>query len=121
MNKFFLGIALTTLAFQLSAGEISRKDYGKKWPFTVEKGDLSCRKNAVFFVVDGTAYAVNGVASAQGYQDITPIWREDPEFLEYTKQVAKEEKKTLAEVQKITGILRVNISPVLNAGLELCN
>lgn len=120
MNKILIWIALTTLTFQISAGEISQKEYGDKWPFTVEKGDLACRNNAVFFVVNGTAYAVNGVASSQGYNDITPIWREEPELLEYAKQVAKKENRTLVDVQKEMGILRVNISPILNDGLELC-
>lgn len=120
MKKILVGMAFTALTFQVSAGEISHKDYGDKWPFSVEKGDIACRKNAVFFVVDGTAYAINGVASSQGYTDITPIWRENPEFLEQQKQIAKKEKKSLAEVQEIMGILRVDISPILNEGLKLC-
>lgn len=121
MSKVLMLLSLSALTFLVSAGEISQKDYGDKWPFTVEKGDLACRNNAVFFVVNGTAYAVNGVASAQGYNDITPIWRENPELLEFAKQVAKKENRSLVDVQKEMGISRVNISPILNAGLELCN
>lgn len=120
MIKQLILLALSLYALQVSAEVISEKDYGEKWPFTVGKGELACRNNAVTLAVDGTTYAINGAASAQGYKDITPIWREEPHSLEYAKKVAREEKKTLSEVQEQMGIMRVNISPVLNAGLALC-
>jgi hypothetical protein len=120
MKKLVALIFLITAGFYVTAGEINRKDYGEKWPFTVEKGDLVCRGNAVFLLVNGTGYAVNGVASALGYADIEPIWSLETEFLEYQKGIAKEEKKSLKEIQTIMGVLRIDISPILNDGLKLC-
>lgn len=41
-------------------------------------------------------------------------------MLAYQNKIAKEEKKTLAEIQKIMGVLRISISPIVEAGLALC-
>lgn len=119
MKKITTFALLSMLSLSLHAKTISSVDYGKAWPFTVEKGELGCKQNAVFFAVNGQAYAVNGVAQAR-YQDITPIWRVDPEFLKYQENIAKTEQRSLADVQKEMGVMRVNISQVLNDGLALC-
>jgi hypothetical protein len=56
--------------------EITRDEYGDRWPFTVERGILSCTDNAVVLTTGGTAYAVNGQARTRGYAPTEPIWRE---------------------------------------------
>ncbi|CAN5634546.1 hypothetical protein BH23GEM7_BH23GEM7_27190 [soil metagenome] len=78
---------------------ISRTDYGDRWPLTVESGRLECRgAGAVVFVQGGREYAVNGMAKSAGARDIDPIWRADPSDLGY----------------------KVNIGPLIDDGLKLC-
>lgn len=81
---------------------ISRADFGDEYPFTVEWGKLRCiSPSAVIFEVNGRPYTVNGAAQNQGHEKIDAIWRDDP--------------KGTVPGQKI------NISPVIQAGLKLCN
>lgn len=55
--------------------EITREEFGDKWPFTVEGGTLSCRgSNEVYFTVNGVTYAVNGAArNSKRYAEIDEI------------------------------------------------
>lgn len=83
-------------------GTISRESVGEDWPLTVESGIVACEGNngygAVSFTADGTTYGVNGVALQQGLPRIDPIWADDP---------------------SIPGG-KLNIGPIINAGLALC-
>jgi hypothetical protein len=70
------------------------------WPLTVRSGIVRCEGASVIFKTNGTDYAVNGTALSQ-YPDMAPvrrIWRASRE---------------------IPGT-KINISPVLDAGLKLC-
>ena len=82
-------------------GFLSRADFGKRWPLTVEAGVVSCEQHSVIFMdPEGKRYAVNGTAMAH-YPElprIDRIWAPDP---------------------KIPGA-KINISPVIDRGLELC-
>jgi hypothetical protein len=84
---------------------VTKKQYGKRWPFTVPRGILRCHGlgggvGEVMFVMPGVrVYAVNGVARMLLHlPKIDPIWRKDP---------------------LIPGA-RVDISPILDRGLKLC-
>jgi hypothetical protein len=81
-------------------GHVSAADFGKRWPLTVDEGVLACDGSngtgAVTFETDGKTYGLNGLAP-QNLPDIDPIWKMD----------------------NTTG-LRVDISPLINAGLKLC-
>jgi hypothetical protein len=84
---------------RISAGDVPRGD----WPLMVQEGALRCEGSGgsgavVFRAPDGADYGVNGTALGQGFPEIDPIWKKDPD---------------------IPGA-RINISPVLNRGLELC-
>jgi hypothetical protein len=81
-------------------GTLRAANFGDAWPFTVDEGRVECRRGqSVVFITGGTEYAVNGAAqTVLGLPGIDPIWRNDP---------------------KIAGA-KVNIGPVLDAGLELC-
>ncbi|NPC95523.1 DUF2511 domain-containing protein [Nocardioides sp. zg-DK7169] len=90
-------------------GLLVRTDYGAEWPLKVDYAVLSCESKTVMgrglLIVtmedpDGNAYAVNG--TAQDHTDlpgIGPIWADDPD---------------------VNG-LKIDISPVINAGLALCS
>ena len=82
-------------------GFLSRADFGKRWPLTVEAGVVSCEQHSVIFMdPEGIRYAVNGTAIAHypKLPEIDRIWAPDP---------------------KIPGA-KINISPVIDRGLELC-
>jgi hypothetical protein len=88
---------------------ITKRELGTKWPFTVTSGQLECIKGqAVIFHANGKIYGVNGFAKSLGYAAIDPIWRGDPEM-----------KKLLAGTGSF--IPKVDIGPVINKGLSLCN
>lgn len=46
---------------------VSRSNFGWQWPFIVGVGTLGCRSGAVIFRSEGTNYAVNDAAAAQGF------------------------------------------------------
>ncbi len=81
-------------------------DFGE-WPLTVKSGVLQCEEEIVsslvvqrvtFTTPDGVTYAVNGHALDAGYPDIKPIWKKEPGGYG----------------------LRVNIGPLIDRGLRLC-
>ena len=76
--------------------------FGKHWPLTVEAGVVSCEPpySVIFMDPEGTRYAVNGQAmtSYPELPRIDRIWAPDPE----------------------DPVLKIDISPVLDRGLELC-
>jgi len=72
-------------------------DADEEWPLTTTGGEGHCRSGgAVTWEVDGTEYALNGVAKQDGYTDITPIWKD------------------------AGGGLRVSIGPLIDATQTLC-
>lgn len=79
---------------------ISRAELGETWPLTVNRGTLRCEPPGavVFQAPDGSDYAVNGLASSQGYPDIDPIWADNPDPL----------------------IPKLTLAPILDRGLALC-
>lgn len=90
------------------AGYISEETWANgPWPFTVPEGTLLCApygvggsQQSVTFVANRVMYAVNGTAKGAGqFEDIESIWKANPE---------------------IPGT-KVNIGPVLEKGLSLCN
>jgi Protein of unknown function (DUF2511) len=102
------GFALASLAACSSttgggsdSAEVSRAEFGNAWPLTVESGTVSCEppSSVVFTDDSGNRYAVNGTAmSATDYPDIDAIWAPNPE-IDGTK---------------------IDISPILDTGLDLC-
>lgn len=82
-----------------NAMRVSPGDISGDWPLTVDEGTLRCEGAGavVFTTSDGREYAVNGMASGQGYAEIDPIWRNAP-----------------------GPAPKVNIGPLIELGLELC-
>lgn len=80
-------------------GYISEATFSDPWPFTTTEGVVGCEgAGSVTFTSDGTTYAINGTARDQtDYPDFDPIWKD-------------------AE-----GGLKVNIGPVIDMGLEMCD
>ncbi len=132
-------LALAYELFSLSLGgskeappaqaTISKEQFGPKWPLTVDAGTVKCLplgNGAVVFEAGGKTYAVNGTAQGfstkYGFSSIDTIWRQDPEFLKMAKEIAASEKKPVNEVIKKMGTPpKVNIDPVIKAGLKLCH
>lgn len=79
---------------------LTATEVGDAWPLTVSGGTFRCDGMAVLFVAEGTTYALNGIArgrmGTEGWADIQAIWRDDPSGL------------------------KMNIAPVLDAGLRFC-
>lgn len=92
LKRFFVVLGLVTLiGFSNSnaAGnsrEVTRKEFGEKWPLTVDKGVIECRQSfgpksgVVVFVAGGKTYALNGLAKSRKFADIEPIWRPNPDI-----------------------------------------
>ena len=86
-----MGALVVVLALSACGGgsanskEISSSDLGESWPLTVSGGTLHCEGSdgvgAVTIEVDGTTYALNGIAEGQGAGvAIDPIWAANPEI-----------------------------------------
>lgn len=98
LNRFMM-IAAVPLMTACAGEEISRAEFGDRWPFMVDAGTLHCDlPNRVTFKTDGVAYGVNGAAVAYGFPPINPIWRNDP---------------------SIPGA-KVNVGPLIERGLKIC-
>jgi hypothetical protein len=93
--------ALTACGTELPAQELQRADYGDDWPLTVDSGTVRCEHGTqVVFESGGKTYAVNGAATSQrpDLPDVAEIWADNP---------AGQPPK-------------LDISPIVDAGLELC-
>lgn len=80
---------------------MSKGELGKDWPLTVEEGIVRCEgASEVYFTAEGRTYAVNGMAmTVSDLPEIDAIWADNPD---------------------IKG-LKINIGPIIDRGLELCN
>lgn len=83
---------------------VGRSDLGKAWPLTVDSGELNCEGSGgvgqATITVDGTTYALNGLAkSNDANEDIQPIWAED---------------------KRLGMGLKKDIGPLIDRALELC-
>ena len=81
--------------------EISKQDFGDKWPFTVDHGLLRCiPPGQVVFEVAGTAYAVNSLRRpGKHFPSADPILRDDPHG---------------------GGGKKMSLAPIIGLGLDLC-
>lgn len=94
-----------------SGVEVFAAEYGDKWPFTVDHGVLRCEfPGRVVFRANDTDYAVNGSAQSR-YPKIDPIWRVNTKMQEAFKAAGAE-----SDI-----VLRINIGPIVQRGLELCD
>ncbi|MCG3887420.1 DUF2511 domain-containing protein [Photobacterium leiognathi] len=107
-----------------SERQVSFDEFGNEWPLTVNSGTIECRQgNSVVFITDGKEYAINGTAEDLGYKDIRPIWKDDTStgIVEYAQVVANDEGISLEEaVSQLGGLPKVNINPLIQIGLALC-
>lgn len=83
------------------------EDRGLVWPLTATEGVLACEAGAVTVTVDGTEYAVNGVAAGE---DITPVWAEDADLAAELEAAGADD----------VTVPRAPIGDLIDAGLELC-
>ena len=90
---------------------ITRNELGEKWPLTVDSGEISrTRIGACFFTHNGVKYALNGIARGgiprNGSEEITPIWRPNPEYAKYQ--------------QPGQSIVRIDIGDLIAEARKLC-
>jgi len=94
-------------------GVVTREQFeerGLTWPLTVDEGELSCEAEAITITVDGTVYAVNGLAEARGAQPIDPVWADDTEL-------AKEIEEAGGDGSFVP---KIPITDLIAVGQELC-
>lgn len=94
--------------------EISKDDFGEKWPFTVDKGILKCDGAAVTFTVEGKEYPINGVASQKTVYKTEDIWAYDDKMIQGFIDAGMTEDEIEPKPRK-------SIAPIIDAGLKLCN
>lgn len=134
MNTLMLiiGVIFTTLSIQVAAmdhAEISKKQFGEKWPLSINSGVVKCLpigNGSVVFEADDKIYAVNGTAKGfakqMGFIPIEEIWLDDPKFFDVAQELAESENKPVSEMLKLLGKpSKIDIGPVLDAGVKLCN
>lgn len=64
-----------------SGVNVTATQYGKKWPFIVNKGTVDrFRHTTAIFKANGHIYQLNGVAANIGYDSIDPIWKDNPDI-----------------------------------------
>jgi len=91
----------TVLAACSDSSEISEKEYGHKWPFTVKSGKLECiDPGTVLFHSGGQTYGLYNVMAADGgnYLPINDITRPNP----------------------AVPLMKMSLSPLIEEGLALC-
>ncbi len=94
-------------------GVVTREQFEERdltWPLTVDEGELRCEDEAITITVDGTVYAVNGLAEARGAQPIDPVWADDTEL-------AKEIEEAGGDGSFIS---KIPITDLISVGQELC-
>jgi hypothetical protein len=96
--------------------EISKKEFGKDWPLTVDSGTLHCKGSggvgAVTFVHRNVRYAVNGTARSWKFgKDIDSIWLPG-------ERISVIDPKTKERFN--IGPPKKDIGPLIKAGLKLC-
>jgi len=107
MRTFLLGLLLAApLALAAPPKLISAEEFGAAWPFVPEEMHLQCLPGKAVVVTDpetGRMYGLNGPANGKarqlGLDPLEQVW---------------------AESSSIPGS-RVNVGPVIEAGLKLCN
>ena len=112
-----------------SQQEISKQQFGAKWPLSVPSGMIKCLpigRGAVVFESQEKTYAVNGIAKGvarkYGFSNIEEIWLDDPEFYKFAEEAAIAENVPVKKAIKLLGgPTKINIGPVLDAGARLCN
>jgi hypothetical protein len=85
---------------------LKKEDYGDKWPLTVDEGYIKCEEGRIVFESNGVDYAINGHAHRdKKNKDIDPIWAADPKFDPQPNDPSP---------------IRIALTPLLDAGKELC-
>ncbi|WP_417811042.1 DUF2511 domain-containing protein [Thalassospira alkalitolerans] len=81
-KRFCISFLVCLLSACGAAGtEVSSDQFGKRWPFTVQKGIVDCKPpQSAIFITNGKSYQLNGSAMSAGYPPIDPIWRDNPEI-----------------------------------------
>jgi len=85
--------------------DVSAKEYGARWPFTVDKGMLGCKDSAVVFRAIPRKgvhqeYAVNGIARG--------------------RRLAGAPQRDVFSIVQDAGAAKKSVAPIIEDGLKLC-
>ena len=127
-------LALVILACACGSGNsitVKKSDYGTRWPLTVSEAVLTCEGPwAVFAKVDGNYYGVNGMGKTwvekeypQKARNIKHIWREDSRMIGEFREALKAQGESLPRegLPADMGTPHMNMMPLINDGLKLCD
>lgn len=78
--KYFLLLFIIVGCTSKNSKKIFADQYGKNWPFIMDKGTLRCENGMVIFETEGNDYGVNGFAKTSYPNDITSILQDDKEL-----------------------------------------
>ena len=105
---------------------VTEADYGESWPLTIPEATLICREPSLVWVEsDDVAYPLNGIAKTHLpteqpgliIGELEAIWRIPDSFWEEEKLLQRSFPDYVPGSQ---GVLRVNIGPLIDDGLDLC-
>ena len=75
INIFGFLFLLISSTVQAKTITVTAAQYGDKWSFTVGRGELECKLNAVVMHTSKGTYSLNGKAMGM-YKDKYPEWRD---------------------------------------------
>ena len=114
-----------------SSGTARAVDFGTRWPLTAPEVVLTCKgAGAVFAKVGDSYYGVNGMGKIwvedrypDKARDINRIWREDSGRIREMRALLRAAGEPLPRqgLPSDMSVPRVNITPLLDAGLTLCD
>lgn len=116
MRYLFLAVLISLAACgkDPATRAVTAAEFGERWPLTVAAGTLECVEphGAVVLHANGQTYALNGIAGnmrpRKGWRVLEEIWKVD----EKTRRVLPPSPDFVP---------RVNVGPLLDAGLALCS
>lgn len=99
---------------KIASGEVvqtvSRAEFGKNWPLSVDSVELRCYGRALVFAHDNRIFTINGTAESQaiknGWLDMGNIWRNNPD-IEGTKIPIS---PLIARAQKLCDVVIPSVS-----------
>lgn len=105
---FELAVHLLSACSSSTPGEVTRADFGAKWPFTVDGGTLRCERGSVTFTAAGKTYALNGTARGErakrGWLEADAILADDPALVRIGDG----------------GYTKMSTQPLIDRGLQIC-
>jgi len=96
--------------------KITKEEFGKDWPFTVDAGYVNCYDSEVTFETNGKVYALNGTAKTR-MPDSPPI----EEIWAWDLESQKEQLEMGFSKESVErGKVRKTVHHIIKIGKEIC-